>query len=173
MFDVHGHLRKRVHINRKSGRLSVRIERQNSRGLYFWIMCLSTVMFGWFCNMLWSASLRNPHDGQYAVLPVFGLGLACYVLAIAVGVWGAFGVEEISIDAGSLRWTRTALKWSRESEIHIADITEIRAITPWHGLDNTVELTAARKQRRMGDRLLRDEAVELAQHLRHAVGLIR
>jgi hypothetical protein len=171
MFNVHGHLRKRVHINRKSGgRLGVRIERQNSSGFYFW-MCLSTVMFGFFCNMLWGASLRNPHDGLYVVLPVFALGLACYVLAIAIGVWGAFGVEEISVEAGSLRWTRTALKWTRACEIRIADITEIRAITPWHGLDNTVEITVARKQRRIGDRLLHDEALELAQHLSHAVRL--
>jgi len=130
-------------------------------------------MFGLFCKMLWEASLQNPHAVLYAVLPVFGLGLACYVLAIAISVWGAFGVEEICIDGGSLRWQRTALKWSRESEIHIADITEIRAITPWHRLDNTVELTTARKRRRIGARLLRGEAVELAQHLRHAVGLTR
>jgi hypothetical protein len=173
MFNVHGHLRKRVHINRKNGGLSVRIERQNSRGLYFWIMCLSTVMFGFFCNMLWGASLRNPHGGLYVVLPMSALGLACYALALAIGVWGAFGVEEISIEAGSIRWTRTALKWTRASDIPIADITEIRAITPWHGLDNTVEVTAARKQQRIGDRLLQDEALELAQHLRYAVGLTR
>jgi hypothetical protein len=173
MFNVHGHLRKRVHINRQSGRLSVRIERQNSRDLYFWIMCLSTVMFGLFCNMLWGAWLRNPHDGLYAVFPVFALGLVCYVLAIAIGVWGAFGVEDISIEADSLRWTRQALKWTRTCEVRIADITEIRAITPWHGLDNTVEVLSARKQRRIGDRLLHDEALELAQLLRHAVGLTR
>ena len=171
MFNVHGHLRRRVHINRKSVHLSVRIERQNSRGLYFWIVCLSTVTFGFFCNMLWGASVRNPHDALFVVLPMFALGLACYVLALAIGVWGAFGIEEISIEAGSLRWTRTALKWTRASDIQIAEITGIKAVTPWHGLDNTVEVTAARKQRRIGDRLLRDEALELAQQLRHAVGL--
>lgn len=171
MFNVHEHLRRRAQTNRKSGRLSVRVERQNSRGVYSWMMCLGTVMFGFFCNMLWDASLRNPHEGLYLVLPMFVLGLMGYVLALAIGVWGAFGVEEISIEAGSLRWTRTALKWTRASDINIADITEIRAITPWHGFDNTVEVTAARKQRRIGERLLRDEALQLTHDLRRAVGL--
>jgi hypothetical protein len=104
---------------------------------------------------------------------LFALGLACYVLALAIGVWGAFGVEEISIEAGSLRRTCTALKWTFVSEVRTADITEIRAITPWHGLDNTVEVTAARKQLRIGDRLLHDEALELAKEMCHAVGLTR
>jgi hypothetical protein len=173
MFDVHGHLRRRVHIAREEGGLRVRIERQNARGLYLWIMCLSTVMFGLFCEMLWGASIRHPHDVLYATLPMFVLALICYILAIAIGIWGAFGVEELSAHASSLRWTRTALKWTRTSDIPIAEITEIRAITHWHGLDNTVEVNTARKQRRIGDRLLRDEASELAKNLRHAVGLTR
>lgn len=170
MFDVHGHFRRRVHIARKSGGLSVRIERQNARGGHFWTMCLSTVMFGFFCNMLWGASIRHPHDVLYATLPMFVLALTCYILALAISVWGAFGVEEVSTKSGSLRWTRTALKWTRTSDIPMAEVTEIRAITHWHG-DNTVEVNTARKQRRIGDRLLQDEASELAKHLRHAVGL--
>jgi hypothetical protein len=104
-------------------------------------------------------------------MSILTLGLTCYVIAIAIGVWGAFGVEEISVIAGSLQWTRTALGWTRTKVIPLTEITEIKAITPWHGLDNTVEVTAARKQRRIGDKLLRDEAVELAQNLRQATGL--
>ena len=173
MFNVQGHLRKRVHITQKGGSLSVYIERQNSRMLYFWIMCLCTVGFGLFCNMVWGAFIRHPRDTLFAVLPVFVLGLTGYGLALAIGVWGAFGVEEISTQAGSLRLTRRALKWTRTSEIPMGDITQIKAITPWHGLDNTVEVSTVRTQRRIGDKLLRDEALELAQHLRHAVGLTR
>jgi uncharacterized membrane protein len=152
--------------------LSVRIERQNSRGFYFWIICLSTAMFALFCDMVYGASLRHPNDVLY-IFPVFGLGLTCYVLALAIAVWGAFGVEEIVVEAGSLRWTRTALKWSRIRDIPIAEITEIKAITPWYGLDNTVEVTAAGKQQRIGDKLLRDEAVQLAHKLRQAAALIK
>ena len=144
MFNVHGHLRRRVHIIQRNGGLGVRIERQNSRGLHFWTVCLSSVMFGFFCNVLVGASLRHPHDVLYATLPVFALGSTCYAIVLAIGVWGAFGVEEISVEAGSLRWTRTALKWSRTSDAPVADITQIRAVTPWHGLDNTVEIIANR-----------------------------
>jgi hypothetical protein len=129
-------------------------------------------MFAFFCNMVYGASRAHRDDALY-VLPVFVLGLMCYVLALAIGVWGAFGVEHIAIEAGSLRWTLTALKWTRTRHIPTTEITEIRAITPWHGLDNTVEVTAAGKQQRIGDKLLHDEAVELAHHLRQAVGLIK
>lgn len=146
----------------------MRIERQNSRGLYFWIICLSTVVFATFCDTLWGSALRH---NPYITLSTFALGLTCYILATAIGVWGAFGVEEISVIAGSLRWTRTALTWTRTRDIPLADITEIKAITPWHGLANTVEVITSREQRRIGDKLLHDEAVELAQNLRHAAGL--
>lgn len=171
MFNVRGHLRRRVHIKRGGNRLTIRIERQNSRVLYVWLMCFGTVVFGLFCDMMWDALLRNRHDAIYTVLPVFALGVACYAIALAMGIWGAFGVEEVLIESGSLRWKRAALKWTHTSDIPVTDITKIRAITPWHRLDNTVEISTARKRRCLGDKLLRDEALELAKTLRHAVGL--
>lgn len=171
MFNVRGHLRRRVHIKHGVNRLTVRIERQNSRVLYFWLMCLSTMAFGVFCDMMWGALLRHRQDANYTILPVFALGVACYAIALAMGIWGAFGVEEVLIESGSLQWKRTALKWTHTSNILVTDITRIRAITPWHWLDNTVEISTARKRRRLGDKLLRDEALELAKDLRHAVGL--
>jgi len=78
-------------------------------------------------------------------------------------------VEEVSTKSGSLRWTRTALKWTRTSDIPVSEITAIRAISPWQG-DNKVEVNTTRKQRRIGGRLLRHQASELAKHLRDAVG---
>jgi hypothetical protein len=53
------------------------------------------------------------------------------------------------------------------------DITGIKAITSWHRFRNSVEVTAAQKRRRIGDNLLPDEALELAQHLRRASGLTK
>jgi hypothetical protein len=161
-----------VQITQRHNGLSVRIERQNLRGSYVWMMCLSTVMFALFCNTIYGASLRHPHDAFY-FLPVFALGLTCYVLVVTIALWGIFGVEEIVTEAGSLRWTRSILKWNRTSNIPAADITDIRAITPWFGVDNSVEVTAAGKQQRIGDKLLHDEAIELAYHLRRAIGLTR
>lgn len=45
------------------------------------------------------------------------------------------------MQAGSLRWTCMALKWTRTRDILTSEIAEIRAVTHWHGLDNTVEVT--------------------------------
>lgn len=171
MFNVRGYLRRRVHIKHAVNRLIVRIERHNSRVLYFWIMCLTTMVFGLFCDMMWGALLRYRQEAIYTVLPVFVLGAACYAIALAMGIWGAFGVEEVLIESGLLQWKRTALKWTQTNNIPVTDITRIRAITPWHRLDNTVEISTVRKHRCLGDKLLRDEALELAKHLRHAVGL--
>ena len=172
MFDVGKHLRRRVSIRHLHGKCSVRIERQNSRGQYFWIMCLTTVVFFLLCDMIVDTLRRHLDDLPY-ILPVLALGLICYIIAIAMGIWGAFGVEEVVVEADTLRWTRTALTWQRTRSIPIGDVTEIKAITPWHGIDNTVEVAANRSRQRIGDRMLQEEAMELAQHLRRAVGLTR
>ena len=173
MFKVRGHLRRRVHTNHEANRLIVRIERQNSRALYFWFICLGTMVFASFCDMMWSGFVRNRHDAYYTILPVLALGVVCYGIALAFGIWGAFGVEEVVVESGSLHWKRTALKWTQTSIILVTDITGITAIAPWHRLDNTVEISTDRKCRRLGDKLLRDEALELANDLRHAIGLTR
>jgi hypothetical protein len=95
----------------------------------------------------------------------------CYILVFAICVWGAFGTAEICVQAGSLVWTRKALNWTHVKDIPLHDITEIKAITSWHRFRNSVEIMAAQKRLRIGDYLLRDEALELAQHLRRASGL--
>ena len=172
MFNVGKHLRRRVSIRHFHSTFSVRIERQNSRGVYYWMICLTSVMFVLFCNTLLEAARQHPEDTLY-ILPVLVLGLTGYVIGLAVAVWGAFGVEEVAVEAGILRWTRTALKWIRTREIPVQDVTDIRAITPWHGLDNTVEVTAHRRRHRIGERLLREEAMELANHLQQTIGQAR
>jgi hypothetical protein len=106
-------------------------------------------------------------------LPILALGIAAYIIALAIAAWSGFGVEEIDVDADMIRWKRTALKWSRMRTIPISDVTEIKAITPWHGFDNTVEVTTHRERLTFGDKLLRDEATELAHRLRGAVGLLK
>lgn len=167
MFKGDRYLRRRVHITQIAGRLSVRIERQNARGVYIWLTCLFSVGFGLFCSAIWDATLQNPNDALY-VLPVFALGLACYALVLAIAVWGIFGVEEVLVEGNAFIWTRRALTWSRVKSIWLDGITRVKAITPWYGMDNTVEVTAVGKSHRIGDKLLRDEALELAQSLRNA-----
>jgi hypothetical protein len=167
MFKGDRYLRRRVHITQTAGRLSVRIERQNARGVYIWLTCLFSVGFGLFCSTIWDATLQNPNDALY-VLPVFALGLACYALVLAIAVWGIFGVEEILVEGNALIWTRRALTWSRVRSIPVDDITRIKAITPWYGMDNAVEVTAVSQSYSIGNKLLRDEALELAQNLHDA-----
>jgi len=169
MFKFDKHFRKRVHVSRTDGGLTVRIERQNSRSLYFWMFCLSTVFFALFCDMVFGVLKRHPQDILY-FSPLIALGLVSYAIALLIAGWGAFGIEEITIQADTLRWTRRVLRWSCTRNIAIADITEIRAITPWHGLANTVEVRTRRNQQRIGDKLLHDEAIQLAHQLRQAVG---
>jgi uncharacterized membrane protein len=117
-------------------------------------------------------AIRQHGDALY-ILPILALGIAAYIIALAIAAWSGFGVEEIDVDADMIRWKRTALKWSRMRTIPISDVTEIKAITPWHGFDNTVEVTTHRERLTFGDKLLRDEATELAHRLRGAVGLLK
>jgi hypothetical protein len=168
MFNVYG--RRRVHINVRGGHLSVRIDRQNFWGRYCLLICFSTVVLGLFSRVFLGAAVRRPHEAVYLFL-LFALCLTGYILTFAAGVWGAFGVEEIRTEAGTLRWTRRALNWTRVRDIPLADITEIKAIPSWHRFRNSVEITAGRKRRRVGENLLREEALELAEHLRSASGL--
>jgi hypothetical protein len=168
MLDVKSHLRKRVHIGHRVHGLAVRIDRQNSRGMYLWMAFLSTIFFGFFSDTVVRAILRNLHDWLY-ISPLLLLGLTCYAVALALAAWGAFGVEELTVEQGELRWTRRVLRWSRTREIAASNITSVRAVLPWYGLDNSVELIADGKQRRIGDKLLQEEASELAHRLRQAL----
>ncbi len=163
-------LRRRVSLHRSDGVQSVRIERQNTRDLYIWGFCLITLMFVLAFRALLGAARLHADQVLY-ISPMFALVVLGYVIAIAICIWGAFGVEEIQVESDELRWTRTALKWRRTRHFPKHEISDIRAITPWHGLDNTVEITVGRKQERVGGKLLRDEAIDLAQFLRKAVGL--
>jgi uncharacterized membrane protein len=173
VFDNNKYLRRRVHINRRGGCLHVRIDRQNARAAYIPILGLATVGFGLFCHVLWGASKADLSHALLVTGPIFSLALIGYAVVLAIVFWGAFGVEEITVDADSLQWTQQALKWRRTRNILIAEITEIKAITPWLARNNAVEVTAAGKHRRIGDLLLPSEANELAHKLCHAVGLLK
>ena len=164
------YLRRRVSFHHSGGVPSVHIERQSNRDLYIWGFCLSTLMFVLVFNALLDAARLHADQALY-ISAVFALVMLCYLIAIAICIWGAFGIEEIRVESGELLWTRVALRWRRTQYFSKHEISDIRAITPWHGLDNTVEITAGGKQERIGKKLLRDEAIDLAQFLRKEVGL--
>jgi len=101
-------------------------------------------------------------------LPFIAFGLLAYFIGIRVGIWRAFGVEQIVIEKGLFSWTRTALFRRRKVELPVAEITVVITATPWHGLSNRVEFMAGKRIFRIGDMLRRDETYELAWLLRRA-----
>jgi hypothetical protein len=107
-----------------------------------------------------------------ACLSIFLIPLVTIGLITFYGlIWEVFGVEEVIVQDGTLRWTRTALFWKRRFETITADISSVEAITPWHSLRNRVEFTAHRRRYTIGTKLLSSEARELASALKHALHL--
>jgi hypothetical protein len=142
--------------------------------MYIFLLLAFTAGFISFCSILIPPLIRSFSSRHLLiVLPFLAFILIWYFVGLRVGVWRAFGVEKVVIEADMLRWTRTALWWKRNVEIPTGEVTEVRAVTPWHALSNRVEFTALGLRRKVGDMLLRDETAELADELRHAVGLQR
>jgi len=132
----------------------------------------STAIFVWFAWLIASGLMREPFSvGTFHVLVLAAFIALWYLIVIRVVLWRLCGVEELLVQHGKLHWTRKALFWVRRSEIPTQSITSVEAVTPWHGLSNHVEVTALGKRKSIGDMLLNEEAVKLAQQLRHAVGL--
>ena len=173
MFSFGSNFRRRVSVSHKHGGLVVRIAHHNDRATYILLLLAFTAGFVFFSYVFVSPLFRRPltSDALY-VLPFLAFIVLWYTIGLRIGIWRAFGVEQITVEGGVLYWTRTALCWVRKVEVPTTDITEVKAITPWHALSNRVELTANKQRRVIGDMLLRDESTELAEQLRHAVGLL-
>lgn len=105
------------------------------------------------------------------VLPFLAFLIIWFILAVRSFGWRAFGTEEILVDRNVLEWRRTAIWRVRTFTASATDISDVRAVTPWHGLSNHVEFTIHGRARCIGDMLLRDEAIELASALKHALRL--
>jgi hypothetical protein len=142
MLEVRRNLRRRVSISHKHGTLLVRIERHNDRGLYIGLLLAFTVVFALFCSVFIPPLFRIGFSIQVLyILPMIGFLILWYLIGLRLGVWRAFGVEEMSINGGVVHWSRTALCWRRDFETATVDVTDVRAVTPWHSLSNRVEFT--------------------------------
>ena len=132
-----------------------------------------TAGFAFFLYVFVSPLFRRSfsRDAIY-VVPFLAFVVVWYIIGLRITIWRAFGVEQITVEGGVLYWTRTAFRWVRKVEVPTMEITEVKAITPWHGLGNCVELIAHDQRRVIGDMLLRDETTQLADRLRHAVGIL-
>ncbi len=163
-------LRRRVSFKTSHGSRRARIERQNTPGLYIWGFVLSSVMFVLLSKTVWEAAQSHREDVLY-LLPILVLLLVAYFIAIAICLWGGLGVEEIEAGPDEFRWTRILLKWRRTKHIPYRSISEIKAVTPWSWLSNKVEVIAGSKLYGVGQQLLRDEAIELADFLKKSARL--
>ena len=170
MFRFESRFRRRVHINHKHGALVVTIERNNDRSTYVVMLIAFTIAFLFFCFWFIPPIFRDP-SGVVYVLPILAFIALWYLVGLRLTIWRLFGIEQVLVEGGVLLWTRTALWWVRTFETPTADVSEVRTITPWHSLSNCVEFTARGNRQRIGDMLLRDETLELADHLAEAVGL--
>jgi len=174
MFNLRRNFRRRLFINHKHGALAVRIDPTNDRTLYIGMLVVFTAGFLVFMYIFIHPFFRGASAKNFLyVLPFLGFILMWYAIGLRITLWRAFGVELIVVEDGLLHWTRTALFWTRKFDIPAREITDVTAITPWHGLSNHVQVTAQGRSRSIGDMLLSDEASELAHKIDHAIKLAR
>jgi len=172
MFRVGTALKPRVSISHRDGALVIHIKRHNQWKFAIWLLFWSTVAFLFFCSVFLRGLFRihSAADGLY-VLPFLAFIFVWYAMAMRIGLWRAFGVEELLVENGRLHWERIAWKWHRRLEANLSDISDVEAKTPWHALANRVILTCRGRTYTVGDMLLQDEANEIAEELARAAGL--
>jgi hypothetical protein len=163
------YLRRRVSITQTHGNLRVKIAHSNQRGSGIMGTVLATAVM-LLIAPTFIAPLHRAHWPMPAlyVLLLLALLLCIYLIVLWISLWQAFGVEEIVVRDGLLRWKWKVLWLKGELDIPTEEIFDVKAITPWHG-GNRVEFSAQSRQYRMREKILHDEATELAQALRRAV----
>lgn len=172
MFRVGTALKRRVSISHRGGALVIHIQRHNQWKSAIWLLFWFTMAFLFFCSVFLKGLFRihSAADSLY-VLPFLAFIFVWYGMAVRIGLWRAFGVEEIVVEEGRLHWERTAWKWHRQFETNLSDISDVEAKTPWHALANRVVFTCSGRRHTVGDMLLQDEANEIADELARAAGL--
>jgi hypothetical protein len=165
------HLRPRLILSHAHGSLRARIAPQNEKSGP-WSVLLFTVAFVFVFSFTFLPDcFRRPGSPLHCLL-IFLIPFVGFPLFLSFGsIWALFGVEELIVQDGTLRWIRTALFWKRRFETITADISSVEAITPWHSLNNRVVFTAQGRRYTIGQKLLSTEARELASALHHALHL--
>ena len=171
MFHPHKYLQRRLSVQHQHDNLVIHIARHNDSAKYTFGLVIITATFVFFCNIFFAPLFhgKSLRDLVYA-LPFLLFIFIWYFIGLRITVWRAFGVEEVIVKGEVLNWKRTAWKWIRSRTIPLIDVREIRAVTPWHALSNRVEVLTDADKLVIGDMLLRDEATELAHHLKHFIG---
>lgn len=172
MFRVGTALKRRVSISHRGGALVVHIKRHNRWKSAIWLLFWFTMAFLFFCSVFLKGLFRvHSAAAGLSVLLFLAFIFVWYAMAVRIGLWRAFGVENLVVENGRLHWERTAWKWHRQFETNVSDISDVEAKTPWHALANRVEFTCSGQRHAIGDMLLQDEANEIADELARAAGL--
>jgi hypothetical protein len=172
MFRAGTALARRVSILHQGHVLVVHIARHNDWKSNLFRLFFFTAAFLFFCSIFLRGIFRvNSAVEILHLLPFIVFIIIWYLLALRIGLWRAFGVEDLTIDNGKLHWQRTAWLWRRRLDAPIRGISDVQAKTPWHALSNRVEFTCNGRRYAVGDMLLQNEATEIAHELQRAVGL--
>jgi hypothetical protein len=166
------HLRRRVSIEHSHGSLHVRIAGKNQRVGYIfvlaWFSCGALSLIWMFTRAVWRSAFAAD---DWPFLMIVAVIAGVYLIFVRRLIWRAFGVDEIVIQGGRLQWTSRALWLKQELELPASEISGVKPVTPWHAMRNHVEFTCGSRRYLVGDGLLQEETVELAQAMKHAVGI--
>ena len=164
-------LRRRVSLEYSHGRLHVNIAAENQRTAYIfivaWFSCAAMFLIWTFTRAVWRSGFSGD---DWPLLLILATVIGVFLVVLRSTIWRAFGVDEIVIQGGRLQWTSRALWLKQELELPASEISDVKAVTPWHAMRNHVEFTHRARRYFIGDALLHDETVELALALKHAIG---
>lgn len=164
------HLR-RVFIAHSQSHLHVSIFHERRTGDAIFGLVFSTVFTVLIGSVLIAPMRRAGWSTDLLYwLPFPILLVVAYYIVLRIVIWNSFGREEIVVEGGELRWTCTALWFNDELTAAANEIAAVKAVTPWHGKCR-VELTTSGHTYRVGDSMLREEAIKLSHALNAALGL--
>ena|ERR1700742_439681 len=160
------YLRRRVSIRHKHGALRVRIASSSDRS-----PIIATAVFMAIIGLMQVAFITTMwHQRTYLyIAPFVVLIFGFWLWLVRTAIREKLGVDEISIQNGTLHWTSKALWMRQEADIPLHEILEVRAVTPWHARWNRVELVVKGGIYQMGTGILRDEAEQLAHELKKVI----
>jgi hypothetical protein len=163
MFDFSKHFARRVFVTRTHSELTIAIRRHNDHLSELLGTVCSTAVFAMFLLVALSSRPQvgeSTHPLRFLILAPFVL---VYSFFTGIGLWRAFGTEEIIVRNGTFHWTRKALWWKRHLQAWQADVTDVVAKS------NHVQFTVKGRQYSVGDGVLGDEAIKIALNLQYAL----
>ena len=137
------YLRRRVAITQAHGNLRVKIAHSNQRGggIMGTVMATAALLLVAPTFIAPLHRVNWPTAALY-VLPLLGLFIGAYLIALWISLWQAFGVEEIVVRDGLLRWKWKVLWLKGELDIPTEEIIDVK---PLHRGTEPIGWSSARR----------------------------